>query len=47
VAVTDLLGETRDCDPEREPDRCAMLRALFEGAPPAEAEFPATYKTFF
>jgi hypothetical protein len=47
VALGDLIRETETCDPAQEPDRCAMLRALFEGTPPLDAEFPATYKTFF
>jgi hypothetical protein len=48
VALADVVEETEACDAEREPDRCAMLRALFEGSPPpVDAEFPETYKTFF
>ena len=48
VPLADLMRETQACDPAAEPDRCAMLRALFERSPqPTEGEFPEPYKTFF
>jgi hypothetical protein len=46
VALADLVQETALCDPDREPERCAMLSALFEGTA-QDGEFPAAYKTFF
>jgi hypothetical protein len=47
VPLADLVRETQACDADQEPDRCAMLRALFEGSPAVDGEFPGTYKTFF
>ena len=48
VPLAELQAELDACDPEVEPDRCAMLDALFgRDAPPIEWDFPATYPTFF
>jgi hypothetical protein len=47
VAIETLRVEAEACDDESEPERCAMLNALFDAMPPSEAEFPATYRTFF
>ena len=46
VFVSDLATEHAACNAEAEPDRCALLDALFRTATPIEHEFPATYKTF-
>jgi hypothetical protein len=48
VSLAAMQNETAICDPASEPDRCAMLHAIFDRSEPAlEREFPTTYKTFF
>ena len=47
VTVTQLQAEVMACDAAEEPERCAMLEALFRGGVPVEREFPAEWKTFF
>jgi hypothetical protein len=48
VAIETLRAESETCDDASEPERCAMLHALFDALPrPSEAEFPAAYRTFF
>jgi hypothetical protein len=48
VSVASMVAETAKCDTAAEPERCAMLRVLYDPAHPAtEHEFPAGYKTFF
>lgn len=45
VSIASLANELAICDPKAEPDRCAMLQALFDQAPPVEQAFPATLPT--
>ena len=48
IALVRVLEQVRTCDAAQEPDRCALLRALFDRSPvPVEAEFPPGYDTFF
>lgn len=47
VPLSDLRAEAVACKPEAEPERCALLRALFSGADAVEHDFPPTYATFF
>lgn len=46
VALDSLALELDGCDPGREPERCALLEAVF-GGPVVEREFPATMSTFY
>lgn len=46
VSVEELYIEQQLCDALAEPDRCAMLDALFRVRMPVAHEFPATWKTF-
>jgi hypothetical protein len=46
VAISHLQAEADRCNADEEPERCAMLQALFRETAPIEAEFPATYATF-
>jgi len=47
VAIEQIRIEANACDPAGEPERCAILRALFGAEPqPSEVEFPPTYRTF-
>ena len=47
VALDDLRAEHANCDPEAEPERCALLSALFGPEPqPIDHEFPSAYRTF-
>jgi hypothetical protein len=47
VALEALAPELDACDPGREPERCALLEAVFGGGPVVEREFPATMSTFY
>lgn len=47
VPVDELEGEARDCDSELEPERCAMLSALFQHGEVLAAEFPRSVGTIF
>ena len=48
VPLAELRAELARCDDAAEPERCAMLRALFgRGPAPFEHDFPETYATFF
>lgn len=46
VALDFLRGEPEACDAELEPDRCAMLHALFGWGEVVDWEFPADMATF-
>jgi hypothetical protein len=47
VPLTDLKAEADACDPSVEPERCALLHALFDQQPPpVDHEFPASYPFF-
>lgn len=47
VTIEQVRAEAEACDAAEEPERCAMLHALFGTAPsPSEVEFPPTYRTF-
>jgi hypothetical protein len=47
VPLVDLSSEVSGCDPSAEPERCALLHALFDQQPaPVEHEFPASYPFF-
>ncbi len=45
VSIDSLANELAICDPTAEPDRCAMLQALFDQGPPVEQPFPADLPT--
>lgn len=47
VGLEELHGEARDCDALVEPERCAMLVAVFGQGGLVNAEFPATVPTFY
>jgi hypothetical protein len=47
VTIEQVRAETEACDTAVEPERCALLHALFGAEPkPSEVEFPPTYRTF-
>jgi len=45
VSIDSLANELSICDPTAEPDRCAMLHALFDQGTPVEQPFPADLPT--
>jgi hypothetical protein len=45
VSIDSLASELAMCDPTAEPDRCAMLAALFDQGTPIEQPFPADLPT--
>jgi hypothetical protein len=45
VSIDSLANELGICDPKAEPDRCALLQALFDQAPPVEQPFPPELPT--
>ena len=45
VSIDSLANELSICDPTAEPDRCAMLKALFDQGAPVEQPFPADLPT--
>lgn len=45
VSIASLANELAICDPSAEPDRCALLQALFDQATPVEQAFPADLPT--
>ena len=45
VTIGSLANELATCDPAGEPDRCAMLHALFDQGTPVEQPFPAELPT--
>ncbi len=45
VSVDSLSNELATCDPTAEPDRCAMLQALFDQGVPIEQPFPPDLPT--
>jgi len=45
VSIDSLANELSICDPTAEPDRCAMLKALFDPGAPVEQPFPADLPT--
>jgi hypothetical protein len=52
VPLAELRAEVASCDTDAdaaaEPERCALLRALFgQGPEPLEHDFPTSYRTFF
>jgi hypothetical protein len=47
VPLAELEEEARRCDAELEPERCAMLGALFQHGEVIPAEFPRTVPTIF
>jgi hypothetical protein len=47
VGLEELHREAIDCDALAEPERCAMLVALFGQGGVIDAEFPATLDTFY
>jgi hypothetical protein len=47
VPLADLEDEARNCDAELEPERCAMLGALFQHGEVVPAEFPRSIRTIF
>ena len=47
VPLTELEDEARRCDGQVEPERCAMLGALFQHGEVVAAEFPRTARTIF
>jgi hypothetical protein len=47
VAIEQVRAEAEACAAAEEPERCAMLHALFDAEPkPSDVEFPPTYRTF-
>lgn len=47
VPLAELEGEARSCDRELEPERCAMLHALFQHGDVIGTEFPRSVRTIF
>jgi hypothetical protein len=47
VPLAELEDEARTCDGELEPERCAMLGALFEHGEVIATEFPRSVRTIF
>jgi hypothetical protein len=47
VPLAALEGEARSCDGELEPERCAMLGALFQHGEVLPTEFPFSVRTIF
>lgn len=47
VPLDFLRNEAQTCDWDRQPHRCEMLSALFDGGTVNEGEFPAEMATFF
>ena len=45
VSIASLANELAMCDPSAEPERCALLQALFDQATPVEQPFPADLPT--
>jgi hypothetical protein len=45
VSIASLSNELAICDPTAEPDRCALLQALFDQELPIEQAFPADLPT--
>lgn len=46
VPLPSLRDEHQRCDPQQEPERCAMLDALFDWGPTPDWEFPPEMGTF-
>jgi hypothetical protein len=47
VALDSMLETTRNCDALAEPDRCQILRALFEQGPVLDHDFPESMRICF
>jgi len=47
VPLAELEDEARNCDGELEPERCAMLDALFQHGEVIATEFPRSIRTIF
>jgi hypothetical protein len=45
--LDEMLAETRACDGEAEPDRCAMLHAVFGEGDVVDRDFPESIATFY
>lgn len=46
VTVAEMAAQLEQCDPDVEPERCAMLQSLFARGMPVEQPFPADFITF-
>ncbi len=47
VSIDDLRDEHLNCDPEAEPERCAILSSIFSHGPVVHRDFPAELGTIF
>ena len=47
IPLVEVWAEVERCDPQAEPARCALLRALFEREPAQERLFPESIDVFF
>lgn len=47
VPLETLLSERQRCDASKEPHRCEMLAAVFDGGTVTEESFPGTMPTFY
>lgn len=47
VSLESLAEELASCDPAREPERCALLDAVFGAGAVVDREFPETLATFY
>ncbi|HEY8943336.1 MAG TPA: hypothetical protein VIM73_03695 [Polyangiaceae bacterium] len=47
VALARVLQEVPNCDPAAEPERCAMLNAVFQHGEVRDRDFPAAMATFY
>jgi hypothetical protein len=46
IDLTSVYAEFLKCDADAEPERCGLLRGLFNHGPVIEREFPAAFRTF-
>jgi hypothetical protein len=46
VTIAEMAAQLEQCDHSAEPERCAMLEALFARGMPIEQDFPADFRTF-
>jgi hypothetical protein len=47
VGLGELVAESRACDTNAEPERCAMLSAVFGAGDVVDTDFPTTLPTFY
>jgi hypothetical protein len=47
VSLGEALAESRVCDAEAEPERCAILRAVFSQGDVVDRDFPTAMETFY